>query len=567
MRAVPRPARIQTSARTRTALRPAGAKLLVCALVLAGGWMRPALSRAQDFREVSRSVGIDHVCYDPNRVCGGAAFFDYDGDGWEDLYVTGGLRPDKLYRNKGDGTFRDATAEAGLAILGEVTTVGVTAGDVDNDGDQDLFVTTAEEHGNYLFRNNGDGTFTDVSEEAGITGDDWSAAVALGDIDRDGWLDIYVANYALYDGLPYDEHLTGGIPNQLYRNNGDGTFSEVAESLGLDNSDGLTLGLVFGDLNRDQLVDLYVANDFGQIFLPNGLYLNERGVFKEVAEASGTDADINGMGVAIGDYDEDGDFDLFVSNIDRNRLYENVSDNPLRFEDVAIARAVADSLATSWGAAFLDYDNDTYLDLMVANGRVLPSYNLADPKRALRLIQPHENRLYRGSAGGVLTDMSRAAGVGDSTRGRGLAYADYDHDGDLDVFVAIVTKRENTSAHSLLYRNEVGDRKNWLKVELEGSESNRDAVGSTVELVAGERRWLRQLVGGSSYVSRSTNVVHFGLGERAAADSLIVYWPSGRREAFGSVAANQTVRIVEGRSGPTAVVPGAATQGTAETPE
>jgi hypothetical protein len=310
-----------------------------------------------------------------------------------------------------------------------------------------------------------------------------------------------------------------------------------------------------------------VANDFGQIFLPNGLYLNEGGVFTDVAEASGTDAGVNGMGVAIGDYDEDGDFDLFVSNMDRNRLYENISESPLRFEDVAIAKSVADSFSTSWGAVFFDYDNDTYLDLMVANGRVLPSYNLADPKRALRLIQLHENRLFRGSAGGNLTDVSRAAGVADSTRGRGVVYADYDNDGDLDVFVAVVSRKERSADHALLYRNEVGNRQNWLKIQLEGTESNRDAVGSTVELVAGERRWLRQVLGGSSYLSRNTKVVHFGLGERAAADSLIVYWPSGSREAFGSVAANQTVRIVEGRSGPTAVVPGAATQGTTETPE
>ncbi len=536
-------------------------------LLVVGGPLRPAASRAQDFREVSRSVGIDHFCFDPNRICGGAAFFDFDGDGWEDLYVTGGLRRDRLYRNQGDGSFRDVTAEAGLALLDKVTTVGVAAGDLDNDGDQDLFVTTAEDQRNYLFRNNGDGTFTDVSEEAGITGDDWSAAAALGDVDRDGWLDIYVANYALYDGLPYDEHLTGGIPNQLYRNNGDGTFTEIAESLGIENFDGLTLALAFGDLNRDQLLDLYVANDFGQIFLPNGLYLNEGGVFTDVAEASGTDAGVNGMGIAIGDYDEDGDFDLFVSNMDRNRLYKNISESPLRFEDVAIAKSVADSFSTSWGAVFFDYDNDTYLDLMVANGRVLPSYNLADPKRALRLIQLHENRLFRGSAGGNLTDVSRAAGVADSTRGRGVAYADYDNDGDLDVFVAVVSRGERSAEHALLYRNEVGNRQNWLKIQLEGTESNRDAVGSTVELVAGERRWLRQVLGGSSYLSRNTNVVHFGLGERAAADSLIVYWPSGSREAFGSVAANQTVRIVEGRSGPTAVVPGAATQGTAEIPE
>jgi hypothetical protein len=526
---------------------PAASLIRYCQLLLlVTGVIRPTTSLAQAFREVSRSAGIDHVCYDPNRVCGGAAFLDYDGDGWEDLYVTGGLRPDRLYGNRRDGTFDDRTAPAGLDLLDEVTTVGVTAGDLDNDGDPDLFVTTAEGFRNYLLRNNGDGTFTDVSEVAGITGHAWSTAVGLADLDGDGWLDIYVGNYALYDGLPYDEHLTGGIRNQLYRNNRDGTFTEDAASLGADNSEGLTLALALADLDRDVRPELYIANDFGQIFLPNALLSHRADGFADIAAMSGTDAGMNGMGIAIGDYDEDGDFDLYVTNIDRNQLFDGVSRSPLRFEDVAVARAVADSFLTSWGTAFLDYDNDTYLDLVVANGRVLPSYNLADPKRALRLIEPQENRLYRGSAGGNLSDVSKAAGVTDTTRGRGVAYADYDNDGDLDLFVAVVSKDERTADHSLLYRNETGSRLNWLKIELIGTESNRDAIGSTVEVMAGGRRWLRAVAGGTSYLSRHTRLVQFGLGDRAVVDSLIVYWPSGRRESFGNVGANQTVRIVEG---------------------
>jgi hypothetical protein len=505
-------------------------------------------ARGQDFREVSRSSGIDHYCFDPNRVCGGAAFFDYDGDGYEDLHLTGGLRPDRLYRNLGDGTFEDVTQRAGLGPLEAVNTVGVATGDIDNDGDRDLFVTTAERFRNFLFRNEGDGRFTDVSEAAGIVGEDWSTAVAFGDVDLDGYLDLYVANYALYDGLPYDEHLTGGLSNQLYHNNRDGTFTEIADSLGVENFDGLTLAVSFGDLNGDSRTDLYVANDFGQIFLPNTLFENTPDGFADMGAASGTDADINGMGIALGDFDEDGDFDMYVSNMDRNRLYENVSAGALQFEDIAIPKAVSDSFSTSWGTIFFDYDNDTYLDLMVANGRVLPSYDLSDPKRALRLIQPQENRLYRGGPGGSLTEVSQEAGVADTTRGRGLVYADYDEDGDLDVFVAVVSKEEETGDHSLLYRNDVGNRSNWLMVDLEGAESNRDGYGSTVEAHADDRKWLRQVMGGSSYLSQNSSTVHFGLGERVAVDSLIVRWPSGRRDVHRDVAANQTVRIVEGSS-------------------
>ena len=507
---------------------------------------QPETVLGQDFREVSRSAGIDHYCYDPNRICGGAAFFDYDGDGYEDLYLTGGLRPDRLYRNLGDGSFEDVTAGAGLSLLDDVNTVGVATGDIDNDGDRDLFITTGEHFRNFLFRNEGDGAFTDVSEAAGIIGTDWSTAVTFGDYDADGYLDIYVANYALYDGLPYDEHLTGGISNQLYRNDGDGTFTELADSLGVENFDGLTLAVTFGDLNADSRTDLYVANDFGQIFLPNTLFENSPQGFADVGESSGTDADINGMGIAVGDYDEDGDFDMYVTNMDRNRLYENVSPSSLRFEDVAVATAVSDSFSTSWGTIFFDYDNDTYLDLMVANGRVLPSYDLSDPKRALRLVQPQENRLYRGGPGGSLTEVSRDAGIADTTRGRGLVYADYDRDGDLDVFVAVVSREAETADHSLLYRNEIGNRNDWLMVRLEGTESNRDAYGSIVEAYAGDRRWLRQVLGGSSYLSQNSSVVHFGLGEGSVVDSLVIRWPAGRREVLTDVTANQMIRIVEG---------------------
>jgi hypothetical protein len=512
----------------------------------------PGSASGQVFQDVSLAAGIDHYCYDPHRVCGGVAFFDYNGDGLDDLYLTGGGHADRLFRNNGDGTFTDATEAAGLALLEKLLTVGVVTGDVDNDGDRDIFVTTREGQRNVLLRNNGDGTFSEVSEDAGIIGTAWSTSATFGDYDLDGDLDLYVANYATYDGLPYDEHLTGGLANQLYRNRGDGTFEEVAAAASADNVGGLTLAVAFADLNGDSHSDLYIANDFGQLFLPNALLINEAssGVFSDVGKASGTDAELNGMGIAIADYDEDGDLDLYVSNLDRNQLFENLSGaspGEFRFEDVAVTKGVADSLSTSWGTAFFDYDNDTYLDLFVANGRVLPSYNLADPKRALRLIQKHVNRVYRGKPDRSLTEVT-TAGIADTARGRGLAFSDFDNDGDLDLFVAVVSKDEKSTVRSRLYRNEVGRRKNWLKVDLEGIESNRDAYGSVVRAVSQGRSWIRIVGGGSSYLSQNSSLVHFGLGSNASVDSLIVTWPGGKREVFTNLGVNQIVHIVEGTS-------------------
>jgi hypothetical protein len=498
------------------------------------------------FVEVARRAGIDHACHDTNRVCGGAGFFDFDKDGYPDLYLTGGTKADKLFRNNGDGTFRDVTKRAGLSFMGKLTTVGVVTGDIDNDGDRDVFVTTAEGFRNVLLRNNGDGTFTDISERAGITGTAWSAGAAFGDYDLDGLLDLYVGNYCTYDAEPYDENLTGGIENQLYRNLGNNRFEEVAVATGVNNPNGLTLGVRFTDFDGDGDLDLYVANDFGDMFEPNAFFRNEypNAVFTDISKASGTAAQINGMGIAVGDYDEDGDLDFYVTNIAGNLLYGNTGTGT--FDDAARARGVDDSLSTSWGVAFLDYDNDTHLDLLLANGRVLPRYNMADFRHVARLLNKHENRLFKGDGTGSLIEVSDEVGIADTTRGRGLAVADIDNDGDLDFFVAVVAHSPRIRARSLLYRNDGGNTQNWLRVSLEGTKSNKDGVGSLVTVVAGGRRLIREIDGGSSYVSHSSTVAHYGLGTLTKADSVIVTWPGGGQDVITNVTANQMIHIVEG---------------------
>lgn len=507
------------------------------------------------FQEVSRPAGIEHVCYDKHRICGGVAVFDYNKDGRLDIYLVGGHNADRLYENRGGGKFRDVTKRAGLDITEKPVTMGVVTGDIDNDGDRDMFVTTDDGYRNLLLRNNGDGRFTDIARSAGITGTMWSTAVAFGDYDLDGFLDIYVGNYATYDGLPYDEHLTGGIENQLYRNRGDNTFEEVANALGVSDYNGMTLATTFTDYDGDGDLDIYVANDFGELFEPNKLFRNEypKVGFTDVSATTGTDAKINGMGIATGDFDEDGDLDYYITNMEDNVLYQNVGMGT--FQDLARPKGIEDSMSTSWGAVFFDYDHDTYLDLVVANGRVLPRYRLDDPRHLRRFLHQHENRLYRGDGRGGFHEVSQIVGIADTTRGRGVAVFDYDDDGDLDFIVAVVTKNKQTKDHALLYRNEGGNAKTWLKVSLEGTKSNRDGFGSLVRVVAGGRSLIREIDGGSSYLSQSTSIAHFGLGTLSRVDSVIVRWPGGEHDAATNVAANQLIHIVQGSSRHTSSVP------------
>jgi hypothetical protein len=500
------------------------------------------------FREVSRSSGIKHVCYDQHRICGGVAFFDYNNDGYQDIYLTGGGDRDRLYENRGDGRFRDVSKKAGLTFTKDVVTVGVATGDIDNDGDRDVFVTTYYGYRNLLLENDGNGRFTDIAEAAGIVDTMWSTAVAFGDYDLDGFLDLHVGNYATYDGLPYDENLTGGIENQLYRNRGDRTFEDVAAALGVSNPGGLTLATTFTDFDGDGDLDIYVVNDFGELFEPNALLRNEypQKRFTDVSAASRTDMEMNGMGIATGDFNEDGALDYYLTNMEHNILYENVGSG--MFRDMGMAHGLEDSLSTSWGAVFLDYDHDTYLDLLIANGRVLPRYRVDDPRHLFRLLHRHENRLFRNDGGGRFHEISQAVGIADTTRGRGLAVADYDNDGDLDFVVAVVSKEKKTKAHALLYRNEGGNAKNWLKVQVEGTGSNRDGFGSRVRVAAAGRRWIREIDGGSSYVSQSSNVAHFGLDNISQVDSVIVVWPGGGLDIITGVTVNQTVHVVEASS-------------------
>ncbi|MEM9022936.1 MAG: CRTAC1 family protein, partial [Bacteroidota bacterium] len=521
--------------------------LYLCAAAL------PAVAWAQTFTEVRQDAGISGFCTNQNAHGAGTAFFDYDNDGFEDLYVVSGNGMDQLYHNEGDGTFRRVTIEAGIDTTEALNTFGVVTGDVDNDGFRDIFVTTGGVSNNLLFMNNGDGTFSERSASANITQVANSTGAAMGDINLDGWLDIYVTNYIEFDAFITDSNGIGiGFAHDchddfFYLNNGNGTFSEIGGALSIaDSGCGFQVAFTDYDMDRDQ--DIYVINDFGAWVKPNGLYRNNYPAFDftDVSAASGMDVAIYGMGIAIGDYDEDLDLDYYVANLGRNVLLQNQGNGVT--VDVTDSAGVEDTfvndpvLTVGWGTGFLDYDNDAYLDLYVVNGFIFtPPFLFNDQK--------NPNKLYRNNqADGTFTDVSVQEGVSDSTISRGYAHADYDRDGDLDLVIGptLCSVPASPPTQIRFYRNDLQNGKHWLQVELQGVTGNRDGYGALVYAFAGGRKFLREINGGSSHCSQNTSMAHFGLDSISQVDTLIVSWLGGARDTVYGVAADQRIRVVEG---------------------
>jgi len=532
------------------------------------------------FTDVSAEAGITFRHFAgrrtsqlPEDMGSGAAWGDYDGDGWLDLYVVNeaGPLPDgspdaptppparaALYRNQGNGTFRDVTAEAGVQFQG--WGMGASWADYDNDGRPDLYVTAYGD--NVLYRNNGDGTFTDRTAAAGLDGyTGFWAGACWGDYDRDGFLDLYVTGYVRYR-RPADQRVTrqydveqpAGInpstfeplPNLLFRNDRNGTFTEVAARAGVANETGRSLGAVWADFDDDGWPELYVANDVSD----NALYHNNRdGTFTDVSLAARV-ADYRGaMGIAVGDWDGDEDLDMFVTHwlAQENALYSNRRADlkargaylpGLQFTDEADRYGVGQIALdfVGWGTSFVDYDNDGRLDLFVVNGSTLEVK--ADP----RLLVPMRDQVFwnRGADDGYY-DVSPVSGPHFAERhvGRGAAFGDYDNDGDVDVFIV------NNGGPGVLLRNDGGNSNRWLEVRLEGTRSNRFGIGARLRLVAGGAVQMREVGAQSSYLSQNSAVEHFGLGTLDAADTLEVRWPSGAHQILVGPAANQILRVSE----------------------
>ena len=493
-------------------------------------------------------------------MMGGSAFFDYDNDGDVDLYIANGSSFDgfeegahprnALYRNDGTGLFQDVT---NAAAVGDTSwSMGCAVSDYDNDGDADLYVSNYGR--NTLYRNEGAERFVDVTDAAGVGDDRWGTGAVFGDYDRDGDVDLFVANYVDFS-LDYESPIpclwknvnvycgpVGLLPaaDVLYRNNGDGSFSDVTAEAGLAEEKFYGMSALWGDYDGDGWIDLFVADDS----TPNKLYHNERdGTFVESALIAGVAYSGEGveqgcMGAALGDYNGNGRPDIFVTNFadEANALYDNEGGG--FFTDVAFSSGIgrADRRLVAWGTGFFDGDNDGDLDLFVANGHTYPEADMPLLDSSYEQI----NSLFENS-GGQFVEVTDSAGPGLAVRGvsRGASFADYDADGDVDIFVL------NLNALPTLLRNDSKQKHHYLQVKLVGRESNRDGIGARVQVEADGRIQYAEVQSGGSYLSHSDMSLHFGLSDRDRVNRLIVDWPSGRRQEIVDIEADQLLTVYE----------------------
>ena len=536
------------------------------------------------FQDVSEKAGLTrwrHVMGTPETkfiletVGSGVALLDYDNDGWLDIYLVNGSTYDALsgktsaphaalFHNNHDGTFTDVAQQAG--VTNDRWGFGVAVGDYDNDGWADLYVTNFGK--NRLYHNNHDGTFTDVAEKAGVTLGNWSTGATFGDVDGAGRLDLFVAGYVHYDieqppipgssvvafstcefrGLKVMCGPRGlkGEPDHLFRNNGDGTFTDVSKKAGVDDANAYYgLSAVFVDLNNDGKVDLAVANDS----TPNYLYINQGdGTFEDASYASGYALNENGretasMGIAVGDYLNNGLLDLYntVFSDDYNPLYRN--DGGGNFTEVSYQAGIAEPTIPflGWGTGFLDFDNDGWKDLLAANGHVYPGVDQSDwgttfAERPLLFRNLHNGKF-------ELVPPVKGTGLAALLTARGAAFGDLFNDGKIDV---VINQLNNTP---VLLRNVSTDHNHWVGLKLVGGpKSPRDAIGAAVYLKAGGIRQRADVISGGSYASSNDFRLHFGLGGSARIDGVEIHWPNGRVQLLDLLAVDCFFTITEGKS-------------------
>jgi hypothetical protein len=535
---------------------------------------KPASSASILFTDITRAAGIDFhlTCGGPQKLyimesmCGGVAVFDYDNDGWMDIFLVNGstledvksskCHPSKLFHNNHDGTFTDVTAKSGINHCG--WGFGVAVGDYDNDGNEDLYITYLD--GAVLYHNNGDGTFTDVTAKAGVNNAGrWGTSAAFGDYDNDGYLDLYVANYVdldlnhlpefgqgsfcQYRGFPVSCGPRGltGSRDRLYHNNKDGTFTDVTEKLNIDPGSYYGLGVMWLDYDLDGCLDLYVANDS----TPSLLYHNDcKGGFTEVAAEAGVAYSADGreqagMGIDSADYDNDGWPDIAKANFsdDSNNLFHN--DHNGEFTDLAgpVNFGPISIPFLGFGMKFLDLDNDGWPDIFVANGHVNPQVD----QHSFGVTYAERPLLFHNLRNGKFEEIGQKSSPALSQRyvARGAASADFFNDGSEGLLVSVL------DASPLLLRNK-SQSGHWLRVKTVGVRSNRDGFGARVEVKAAGLTQSAEVRANSSFESASDPRLHYGLGSATQVDSIVVHWPSGTVDRIGALPADQDVTIKEG---------------------
>ena len=545
--------------------------------VVSTGQSAPKSSRPPGFQFVditkASKIHFEHVTspdkkYLIESMSGGVLLLDYDQDGWLDIYFTnsptveGALRGQKarsaLYRNNHDGTFTDVAEKAGVAY--PCWAMGGAVADYDNDGWPDILVTCEE--GLVLYHNNGNGTFTDVTKQAHLTDPRWTTGAAFADYDGDGFVDLMVSRYVEFDlknlpkfgvgatchyrGIPVQCGPRGmkGVGDSLYRNNGDGTFTDVSKSAGVDDASGYYgLGVLWSDFNDDGRPDLFIADDS----TPNYLYRNDaNGHFTDVSFISGTavsrdGGEMAGMGVAACDFNHTGRFSIYVTDFEdqSNTLYRN--DGAMTFTEASYETGVGAATVPylGWGVGCVDFDNDGWQDLFIVNGHVYPQVD----SLAAGAKYKERKLVFLNQGNGTFRDVSNFLGsaIARQDPSRGAAFGDLDNDGRMDVVV------ENVDGMPMVLHNEGTSKNHWITFQLAGTKSNRAAIGARIKLSAGEISQVDEVRSGGSYLSQNDLRVHFGLGSATKVDSVEIRWPSGTVDMLKNLAPDKFYAILEGK--------------------
>jgi hypothetical protein len=510
------------------------------------------------FQEISGQIGLDFVHSIGSdemtniieSVGGGAAFLDYDQDGYMDIYVCSGKwidgfsrgeKPQRtcenhLYRNRGDGTFEDMTRKAGVG--GPWYSMGVTIGDYNNDGYPDIFVSNYGP--NILLKNNGNGTFSDVTAKSGVDGgNECSVGAVWLDYDNDGFLDLYVGNYLSFDPTYKYYYAPDGFPGPmaydaepdiLYHNRGNGTFEDVTQAMGITDKDGRAMGVGAADYDDDGFMDIYVANDHTLNYLwhnEGGKKFVDRGTMSGTAFSQGGEATVS-MSVDFADFNGDSLLDLFVSDDSYCSLYQNLGNGLFSDKGIPSGISTVSAQFVGWSSSFFDYDNDGKDDIFKTNG-------------ALKHLYGQEDQVFENENGGKFKDISLQLGsyFQQEKVGRGACLGDFDNDGDIDIFI------NNLNDHCIFLRNNKGNQNNWITLNLKGTASNRDGVGARISLTSGEMHLSAQKRSTTGYLSQNDPRIHFGVGKNGVIDKIVVKWPSGKVQTLENIKANQILTIEE----------------------